>query len=83
MDIVHISCLEQCLGQCLRQCCFFQLLGFMYKATTLQSVLWCILVVCHPCDGPVDTHTYVPGEGVWCSFMVDFVAPVIMRSACI
>jgi len=55
----------------------------MYKATTLQSVLWCILVVCHPCDGPVDTHTYVPGEGVWCSFMVDFVAPVIMRSACI
>ena len=54
----------------------FQILGFMDKATMLQYVL----VVCRSCDGQVGTHIYVPEEGCWCSFMVDFMSPVIMCS---
>ena len=59
----------------------FQFLVIMDKAYYSSVCSWCSLVVCLPCDGPVGTHTYINVTVYWYSFMVDFLAPVIMRSA--
>ena len=53
--------------------------SWLYELSYYSSVCsWCSLVVCLPCDDPVGTHTYV--TRFCCSFMVDFMALVIMRS---